>query len=183
MSAVLRPDFQLSWMSSALEYGFPWLLGRGIWRFNINRVKTADLQCPITLSMEGDARSNKPFSMSAVTRLHMLHEQGFIPDDLAEPFEIEDGSSTMEWLDLDLSQDLAFLAYGMSDTIAAFFLAGAEKVKFQISRKRMQLWMDVGMSNEEIGTFIARPRDYDETTTVGHLPWRKEKNSGDGSRS
>lgn len=170
--ASLKPDFQLSWLSYIVEQGVSWFLGRGIWKFEIERSTNGPL---IVLKMKAaTAPLGKGLTMSCVANLGQIYKDGYFPENLEESFRLsrDEEFTVAEFLELDTSRDIAFIAYGISDTISAFFLKGAEKAWFQISLRRVELCVDLGMEAEELKEFIGKAQDYTESTTVGDMPWR-----------
>lgn len=172
--ASIKPDFQLSWLSYVIEQGVSWFLGRGIWKFDIERSMNGPL---VVLKMKAaTAPLGRGLAMSCVANLGQIYKEGFFPDKLVESFRVNRGGefTIAEFLELDLTRDIAFIAYGISDTISAFFLKGAEKAMYQMSRQKVELCVDFGMTEEELKEFIGKSQDYTESTTVGEMPWRAE---------
>lgn len=169
--ASLKPDFQLSWLSYVIEQGVSWFLGRGIWKFDLERSMDGPV---IVLKMKAAAAPlGRGLAMSCVANLGQIYKEGYFPEDLQESFRINRKEFTIaEFLELDTSRDIAFIAYGISDTISAFFLKGAEKAWFQLSLRRVELCVDLGMNSEELKEFIGKKQDYTDSTTVGDMPWR-----------
>lgn len=170
ITTELKSDFQLSWLTYAIEQAFSWFLGRGIWKFHIERRRNGDR---VELVMKGEVPSKGVgLSMSASATIEGLCNIDFIPDMDIEPFTTEAGFTSINYKDPVMETSVAFLAYGMSDTIAALFLRGVQVVRFRATKDAFDLMADIGMTNEELREFISKERDYSETTTVGDLPWR-----------
>lgn len=171
VQAIMLPDHHVSWLSFMIEQAFQWFLGKGIWRMTIVRRRLDDGR--IELRMESDGVTPKPLSFAAIAELGTLLRQGFIPAGLEASYELAPESSVVSSEELKLSLSLAFLGYGFSDMLAAFFLRGVENARYQISAWCAQLWIDIGMEPHELAAFMAKDRDYGPETTLDALPWRR----------
>lgn len=169
--AVLLPDHHVSWLSFAVEQGLQWFIGKGIWKMTVERRRLPDGR--IELLMESDGVEPKALSFSGAALIKHIAQEGFIPASLDQPYQIVDEGTVVASEGLDQEMTLSFLAYGFSDMIAAFFLGGVECARYQISADRAQLWVDIGMSREQLAAFISTDRDYGPETTLHSLPWRK----------
>jgi hypothetical protein len=168
--ATIPLDVQVSWMSFTIEQGMEWMLGKGVHRMKFERTLLPDKK--VELLIESDNVNPQSLQFAAVTKLERLADEAAIPEELEEKWSIGQAGTilTSEGVRTELS--IADLTYGLSDMIVAFFLRGAQKARYQISRKDAQIWVDLGMSREELSEFVGKERDYGPETTIGHLPWR-----------
>jgi hypothetical protein len=173
IKAVIPPDVQVSWMSFTIEQGLEWMLGKGVHRMKFERLRLPDGK--VELLIEADGVKSQSLKFASVTKLKILADEAAIPEELEERWGVGLASEagtvlTSEGVRTELS--IADLTYGLSDMIVAFFLRGAQKARYQISRKDAQIWVDLGMTGEEVVKFVKVERDYGPETTVGDLPWR-----------
>ena len=176
IKAVIPPDVQVSWMSFTIEQGLEWMLGKGVHRMKFERRRLPDGK--VELLIEADGVRSQSLKFASVTKLEILADEAAMPEELEEKWGLtEVGKAgtvlTSEGVRTELT--IADLTYGLSDMIVAFYLRGAQKARYQISRKDAQIWVDLGMSREELAEFIGTVRDYGPEITIGHLPWREAK--------
>ena len=172
ITAVIPSDVQVSWVSFTIEQGLEWMLGKGVSRMKFERKLLPDKK--VELTIESDGINPQSLKFASVTRLKILADEAAIPEEIEEKYGVGEAGGTVLTSE-DLREDLtiADLTYGLSDMIVAFFLKGAQKARYQISRKDGQLWVDLGMSDRELAAFLAKERDYGPETTVEQLPWRR----------
>lgn len=172
IKAVIPSDVQVSWMSFTIEQGLEWMLGKGVHRMKFERTILPDKK--VELLIESDGINPQSLKFASVTQLKILADEAAIPEEIEEKYGVGEAGGTVLTSE-DLREDLtiADLTYGLSDMIVAFFLKGAQKARYQISRKDGQLWVDLGMSDLELAAFIGKVRDYGPETTIDNLPWRR----------
>lgn len=171
--ATVNPDVQISWLSFMIEQGIEWMLGKGVHRMKFKRSQAMDGF--VELLIEADDVHPGPLQFAAVANIKTLHEAGCIPDDLKAPYEVAGDFSVVNSEGLIPEVTIHELSYGLSDMIIAFFLRGAEHVRYQISRENAQLMVDVGMSQRQLVDFINKDREYGPETTMRELPWANKK--------
>ena len=168
--AVALPDVQISWMSFMLEQGFEWMIGKGIHRMRFHRARLPDGK--VELVIETDDVQPQALTFASVASIETLADAGVLPLDLESKYDVGNEGSILSSEGLKQDLRICDISYGLSDMIAAYFLKGVEKARYQISRENAQLWVDIGMTPDEVREFIGKERDYGPETTIGALPWR-----------
>lgn len=159
---AVRP---LSWLSSGIEMGIGWLMGRGVnqWAADIS-----DDGLVTIMKAEG-GRQNLQFSR--VTHLDVLVRKGFFPKKPDfDAFQIGRAGTVLAQEQLRPELSIDDIAYGLSDVIVGVaYKYGARKFRWAGSLERCQLLFDVGLSSEELERYMSDPQDYTDTTLVADM--------------
>ena len=178
-------DTKLAELSFAIQEAIMYFVGSGVWRWEMARYKLEDKSVKIICR---PLVPTKGLQVSNITQLGGLFKMGLLPLSIpkVELFEIggdrkvaQDGNSRVYQssegtllVQRDIVSDitLGFLAYGLADSIVAWFMKGARTVRWQCSKDIMQTLFSLGMTPGEVTEFYAKDQDYNEKTTVNDLP-------------
>lgn len=187
------PDTILTDLSFSLEFMANNFVGRGVYRWSIDRIKADDNSCVVT----GRALSKSgPMQISQVATLGSAVNQKIIPFDLRpedtflfkEKPIMTDGQnrlarhlfgkanqdgwteSMIESHDTDSNMQLAVASYGYADMLTGLFVLGVRHAKYQFSRKTSQLYIKHMLDDKKlVGYFVKQGEDYPISMKVGDL--------------
>lgn len=190
---TLENSEKLPMLSFGLQTAMEYLLGSGVWRFELARYKMENGTTHLRFNA---LVPNKGLTYSKCQQLEPLFDSGFFPMSIptAELWQNEDKSAkpdnrmynnykegtVISIPDLRVDCDpehpelgvptIGFLSFGLSDNIVGFFAMGVRTARFQISQKVMQTWFNKGYKSDDLIAQALAAQDYDENSTVGQLP-------------
>lgn len=178
-NVLLAKTDPISYMSHSISLALSWLLGHGIYGFDIVREKSVNGRC--LLRIKGLTPSKK-FVFSSAVPLKELFEAKYIPELVPEIWQeiaevdgiirMHSYSGETIFNSYELKQDLSLaeFSFGVADTITSFFALGCTHAKYQCSEKISQHWFNFGMDQKELSALLEGPTSYDPDKLIESLP-------------
>lgn len=184
------PQLILTDLSLALEFLAENFIGRGVYRWSLDRLKGDDGQC---LILAKAMSPSGPTKISTVMTLGVAVREGFLPRNLKDnelfprfnqtptlakdgqnrKFDENDGwqESVIEAHQCDPHGQLSVMSYGFADMCVGLFNLGIRHIKYQISLNTSQIYVKHKIEEYKIVNFFRQKgMDYPIEAKVISLP-------------
>jgi hypothetical protein len=194
---VCSADSLLPELALAMEFISNHFMGRGVYRWSIERDKNTDGHCVVEAqSLMAPSEMPKILQISQVAPLGMAVHNKILPYNIplkesflfganTEPLaydgqnrrrlfcsQSEDWTeSIIESRDVNPTVQLSMLSWGFADMTVGLFALGVRSLKYQISQKTSQIYIKHKLDEKRLCKYFqSQASDYNIASTVGKLP-------------